>query len=137
MLRGNGRTRKVKENRNEEMEAKLYRAAVIETALVGTFGGEGTNVADAAGASPVDGLRRSLIAHARVLEDISPLSARATVAVLEVLPEVVGTIELFGLVAFAELVFLGEMLDAERPLGGQRELLPAVAAYVGEVGAMR
>jgi len=131
--RGNDEPKKIK-NSKTKIEPRRWTS---RRALVGAFSGEGTNVADAASASPVDGLRGGLVAHARVLEDVSPFSARATVAVLEVLPEVVGAIELFGLVAFAELVFLGEMLDAVPPLGGQRELFPAVAAYVGEVGAMR
>lgn len=54
--------------------------------------------------------------------------------VFQVLPEVVGTIKLFGLVAFAKLVFLGEVFNAESPLGRQWELFSAVTAYVGKVG---
>lgn len=59
---------------------------------------------------------RQLIPHARVFEDICPLAARTTMAMLQVLPKVVGAIKLLALIAFAELMLCGEMVDAHGPV---------------------
>ena len=58
-----------------------------------------------------------LILHTRCLEHVCPLATRSPVAVFQVLSEVVCTIEFFTLVAFAELVDLGEVLAAGHPVG--------------------
>lgn len=53
-------------------------------------------------------------------------------AVFKVLPEMVGTEELLGLVAFAKLVHLGQVFVALRPVGRRvvREVFATVAAHV-------
>jgi hypothetical protein len=55
-----------------------------------------------------DGLprRRVLLQHAGVLEHVGPLAAGTGMAVLEVLAEVIGAVELLARVALAELVHL-------------------------------
>lgn len=56
-------------------------------------------------------------------------------AVLEMLPEVIGAVELLRLVALAELVHVVQVLGAQVPVGGVvGELVAAVAAYVGGSG---
>jgi len=104
--------------------------------LLGSLSRAGTNAVNNSSALLVGGLRSNLFSHAGLLEVVAPPPAQATVAVPDVLPEVVGAVELLRLVAVAELVALGEMLDAALPLRGKRELFPAVAAFVGGVWAM-
>ena len=53
---------------------------------------------------------RRLFFHARRFEHIGPLSTGAAVAMLEMLPEMIGTEELLALVAFTEFVHGGQML---------------------------
>ena len=76
--------------------------------------------------------RRRFVLHARVFQHVGVLAARAGVAVFEVLPEMVGSEEFLGLVAFAELVHRGQVLEATAPIGRRRigEFLAAVTAHV-------
>lgn len=78
-----------------------------------------------------EGHRRRLVLHAGVLQHVGPFAAGAVVAVFEVLAEVVGAEELFGLVALAELVHLVEVVGADVPLRRIGEFFPAVSACVG------
>lgn len=57
-----------------------------------------------------------LIHHACVLKHVSPLATGASVAVLQVLSEVIGSIKLLGRVAFAELVHFLKMSNALIPV---------------------
>lgn len=79
-------------------------------------------------------LWRGFLAHACVLEHVCPSAARATVAVLEVLAKVIGPEELLGLVAFAELVNVVEVLDTRVPVWRVGKVLSAVPAGVGGCG---
>jgi len=54
--------------------------------------------------------------------------------VFQVLPEVIGTVEFFGLIALAELVNLAQMLGPGVPVCGVDEFLSTVAAHVGRCG---
>lgn len=83
--------------------------------------------------------------HAGVFEHVCPLPTGAGVAVLEVLAEVVGTVELLARVALAKLVHVLEMTDPVLPvlvadansglgLPGSGKLIPAVPANVGFAG---
>lgn len=94
------------------------------------------------------GARRPFLHHARVLEHVGPLAAGAGMAVLEVLAEVVGAVELLARVALAELVHALEVPHAVFPvlvarhrpvraLARPGELLAAVAAHVGLAGPCR
>jgi len=108
-------------------------------------------------ASPPHNRRLLLLDHARVLQHVGPLAAGPGVAVLEVLPEVVGPVELLARVALAELVHVLEVPDARLPVrvgdvppspspsagrrgggGGMssraRELLAAIPTHVGVAG---
>lgn len=78
------------------------------------------------------GFWRSFLLHACIFQDIGPLPTRACMAVLEMLAEMVCTEELLRIVAFAELVYDGEMLESAVPvwLGMIGKLLAAVAAGV-------
>lgn len=89
-----------------------------------------------AGAAPIDRLRWNLIAHAGILQDVSPLPTRATVTVLQVLPEVVGAVKLFRLIAFSKFMLCSEMLNAGVPLSRDGEFFSAVAAYVCKIGSV-
>ncbi len=60
--------------------------------------------------------RRRFVLHARVLEHIRPLPTGTLVAVLQMLPEVIGTEELLRLVALAELVDMVQVFGADVPL---------------------
>lgn len=91
-----------------------------------------------------------LILHTCVLEHVRPLPARACVAVLEMLSEVVCTEKLLRVVALAEFVQIDQMLDpglpvalrwhfallpiAKNPHSVPRELIATVAAGVGVFG---
>lgn len=79
-------------------------------------------------------LGRRLILHARVLEHVRPLPARALVTVLEMLAEVISAEELLRLVTLAEFVDLVQVFGADVPLRWVGELLAAVTARVGPVG---
>jgi hypothetical protein len=52
-------------------------------------------------------------------------------AVLEVLPKVIGAEELLGLVTLAEFVHVMEMFGAGLPICGRRKLLTTVATDIG------
>lgn len=85
----------------------------VRDILHGVFGGspgEGFRVADPSPRGWV------LIQHACVLKHVCPLSTGASVAVLEMLPEVVRPVELLGRVALTELVHLLQMPDALVPI---------------------
>jgi hypothetical protein len=82
-------------------------------------------------------LRWNLVAHAGSLEDVSPFPARATVTMLKMLPEVVGAIKLFRLIAFPKFMLRGEMINAGLPIGRNGKLFSAVTAYVGKIGPVR
>ena len=82
---------------------------------------------------PLEGCRRKrFFLHAGILQHVRPFSAGPGVAVLEMLSKVIGAEELFGLVAFAEFVNVGEMSHPGFPvwlrLAG--EFLAAIAANV-------
>jgi len=82
------------------------------------------------GWASVDGGRNRLLAHARVLQHVGPFPAGAGVTVFQVLAEVIGAVEFFGLVAFSELVDLAQMLSPRLPVRRVGEFLSAVAAQV-------
>lgn len=76
-------------------------------------------------------LWRLLVLHARILQLIGPFPTGTCVGVFEVLPEVVRTVELLGLVTFAVFVVHVEMFLPEVPIGGIRKILSAVATQIG------
>lgn len=78
----------------------------------------------------MDGLRQRLIPHACILELIRPFATGASVAVLQVLTEVVGAVELLVHIALAEFVDDVEVLDAFIPVRRIVELVSAIAAGV-------
>lgn len=57
-----------------------------------------------------------LVHHTGVLEHVGPLAARACVAVLQMLSEVVRTVKLLGRVALSKLVHLLQVLDPLVPI---------------------
>lgn len=73
-----------------------------------------------------------LILHTRRLQNIGPLPTRPRMAMLQMLAEMVGPEKLLGPIALAEHVDVGEVVEAEVPIGmGQvGEFLAAVAAHV-------
>lgn len=75
-------------------------------------------------------LRQWLILHASILQHVGPLAAGTSVAVLQVLAEVIGAEELLGLVALAKFVNVVEMLGASLPAWWIGEFLATVAADV-------
>lgn len=97
--------------------------------------------------SPPRWQRRIFLQHARIFQHVCPLAARARVAVLEVLAEVIGAEELLGAVAFPEFVMVLQMAYALVPVllrglaamayrahAGALELLATVPARVGLAG---
>ena len=62
------------------------------------------------------GRDRRLLLHASRLKHVRPLSARAPMAVLEVLSEVIRTVEFLTLVALAEFVNVCQMLASCQPV---------------------
>ena len=75
-------------------------------------------------------LVRWLVLHTCSLEHIGPLATGACMAVLQMLAKVIGSEELFCLVAFAELVGMVQMLRADVPLWRVRELVAAIATHI-------
>lgn len=78
-----------------------------------------------------------LVTHTRVLQQVGPLAAGASVTVFQMLPEVVSTEELLGLVTFAKLVNMIEMLRPHVPVGGVREFIATISANVSSRGTGR
>jgi hypothetical protein len=103
--------------------------------LIRAFRGRGSEIAAVAACAVR--LRWNLVAHAGILEDVSPFATRATVTMLEMLSEVVGAIKLFRLIAFPKLMLRGEMINADLPLGRNGKFFSAVAADVGKIGPVR
>lgn len=67
-------------------------------------------------------LHRFLVHEAGILKHVCPFAAGACVAMLEMLAEVVGTVELLGRVAFPKLVNLLQVADAFVPVLVSRAL---------------
>ena len=61
--------------------------------------------------------RRRFFPHTRIFKDVRPFSAGSGMTVFQVLPEVVRPVELLRLVAFSELMNVGEMVNPAVPLG--------------------
>lgn len=77
-----------------------------------------------------------LVAHTSILKHIGPFAGHATMAVLEMLAEVVCTEELFGLIAFPKFVLVVQMLAPDLPVRGVWKFFSAIATHVGEVRAL-
>lgn len=60
--------------------------------------------------------RRFLVYHASVLEHVGPLATGTSVAVLQVLPEMIGPVEFLACVALPELVHILQVVDAQFPV---------------------
>lgn len=73
---------------------------------------------------------RRFIFHAGILQHVCPFSAGACVTVFQMLPKMIRPEELFGLIALAELVYIGQMFDPYRPVGRHAEFFTAVATHV-------
>jgi hypothetical protein len=73
-----------------------------------------------------------LFLHASAFQYIGPFPAGPSVAVLQVLPEVVGAVELLRIVALAELVHARQVLEPPIPvyLGVIWEVFAAVPAHI-------
>ena len=82
-------------------------------------------------------LRQRLVLHASVLQHVGPLATRTSVAVFQVLAEVIGAEELLRLVAFAEFVDVVEMFGACLPSWRVGEFLTTVTADVRTVAGHR
>jgi hypothetical protein len=72
-----------------------------------------------------------LVLHASILQHVGPFPTRTGVTVFEMLAEMICSKELFGLVAFAEFMDVGQMLDSIIPVTGRiRKLFATVAAGI-------
>ena len=84
---------------------------------------------------------RRFFAQANGLEHVGPFPTLAGMAVFEMLSEMIGSVEFFGLVALAKLVHVGEVVDASVPirLWAVRKFLSTEAAGVCQraVGSLR
>jgi len=89
-----------------------------------------TAVPAAAGHGGSDPLRHGLVLHTCVFQHVGPFAAGASVAVFEMLTEVVGAVKFLRVVALAKFVHVGEVLDASLPVGRRGEFVTAVAADV-------
>lgn len=78
-----------------------------------------------------------LVLHACVLKHVGPLAACASVAVFQMLAEVIGAEELLCLVTLPKLVHMVKMFGAELPARGVRELLATIATHVSAVASHR
>lgn len=66
--------------------------------------------------APIERHWRLFFFHTSILKDIGPLAAGTSMAVLEMLAEVVGAEEFLGIVAFAEFVHCGQVLEPTVPI---------------------
>lgn len=71
-----------------------------------------------------------LVLHASIFQHVGPLPARSRMTVFQVLPKVVGSEELLGLVTFAELVHVIQVSSAGFPIWRVWELFSAVPTHV-------
>ena len=96
--------------------------------------------------------RRVFLHHARILQHVGPLPAGPSMAMLEMLPEMIRPVKLLGRVALPELVHVLKMSDPLFPIllrgmpgrvatdaaphgaAGSRAFLPAVAASINLSG---
>lgn len=62
------------------------------------------------------GLRLWLLLHAGIFKNIGPLAARARMAVLQVLSEVIRPVEFLDIVALAEFVHTSQVLKPTLPV---------------------
>lgn len=90
-----------------------------------------TRIPDSNDRSP---LWRALVLHTCILQHVGPLPTRALMAMFQMLPEMIRTVELLLMVALPEFVYVVQMISAYVPLGWVGKLLAAVAADVGIVG---
>lgn len=60
--------------------------------------------------------RSRLILHASILQHVGPLSTCPSMAMLQVLAKVIGSIEFFGLVALVEFVHISQVLNPTFPI---------------------
>lgn len=71
-----------------------------------------------------------LVSHTGVLQHVSPFAASPSMAVFQMLPEVVCTEEFLGLVTLSELMHMVQVFRARFPIGRIGEFFSTVAAYV-------
>lgn len=81
-------------------------------------------------------LRRRLILHTSILEQIRPLPTRPRMRVFQMLTKVIRTEELLRLIALAKLMDMVQMFGSHVPLWDWvvGEFVAAVAAHVGGAG---
>jgi hypothetical protein len=79
-------------------------------------------------------LKTIFLLHARNLEHVHPLSVGSGVTVFQVLPEVIGAMEFFGLVVLAKSVILTQMLCASVPVCRDRKFVATVTTNIGHCG---
>lgn len=72
-----------------------------------------------------------LVLHASIFQHVGPFPACASVAMFQVLPEVVCPEELLALVALTKFVHMVEVFHAVVPVWRIHEFLTAVAAGIG------
>jgi hypothetical protein len=82
-------------------------------------------------------LGHRFVPHAGVLQHISPLATRPSMAVFQVLTKMVGAEKLLGFVAFAKLVNMIEVVGSHVPLWGVWEFVAAIPAYISESAGER
>jgi hypothetical protein len=82
-------------------------------------------------------LWRRLVSHTCVFQHVGPFPTGSGVTVFQVLPEVIRSEELLGLVTFAEFVFLIKMLRTDIPLRRVGEFVATEATNIGPVRIQR
>ena len=76
-------------------------------------------------------LWRRLVAHTCIFQHVRPLATGTSVAVFQMLTEVIGAKELLCLVAFSKFVHVIEMFRPRFPVSRVRELFTTVTANIG------
>lgn len=77
-------------------------------------------------------LRRNLIFHTSIFQNIRPLATGTGMTMLQMLTEMIRTEEFLRIVALAEFMYGGKMVESGIPVwaGEVREFLAAVAACI-------
>lgn len=85
------------------------------------------------------GLRRWFVPHAYAFQCICPLAARPCMAVLEMLSEVICSVEPFALVALSKLVYMANVISSRRPISRVGEFVATEPANISaaSVGSTR
>jgi len=61
-------------------------------------------------------LNSRFIFHASIFQHIGPFPTRSSMAVLQVLAEMIGSVEFLGLIALVEFVHIGQVFDPAFPV---------------------